>query len=55
MMIISHPPSPILDNIFFAATKEKVETDNGRLWIEALKKHSQQFLEMRSLELRLKG
>ena len=54
-MIISHPPAPLIDNIFFVVTKDSEHTDNSKLWIDSLKKHFGLFLDMRSKELRPHG
>jgi hypothetical protein len=54
-MIISHPPAPITDNIFFIASKDPEKSDHGKLWVDALKKHFSLFLEMRTKELRTHG
>ena len=54
-MIISHPPTPITKNIFFLATDELIKTEDGQKWVEALKKHFNQFLENRTKELRPQG
>lgn len=54
-MIISHAPAPITENIFFVATKDTIKTEVGVMWIDALKKHFNLFLEMRARELRPHG
>ena len=54
-MIISHPPAPIVDNIFFLVNNDNVSTKEGQLWIEALKKHFNLFLDKRTKELKPYG
>jgi hypothetical protein len=44
-MIISCPPAPLIDNIFFIASDStEAITKENTLWIEGLKKHFELFL-----------
>lgn len=55
VMIVSYPPAPLIDNIFFRATKDSVQTEEGKAWIKLLKKDFSLFLETRAKELRPHG
>ena len=58
VMIISCPPSPLIDNIFFIAHENDVlssSSKEAKLWIEGIKKHFELFLQMRSKELKRHG
>jgi hypothetical protein len=56
VMIISCPPAPLIDNIFFIAHEPtEAMTKESKLWIEGLKKHFELFLKMRAKELKPHG
>lgn len=55
VMIISCPPAPIVDNIFFVAQEVSPSHKEAKLWIEGIKKHFELFLQMRSKELKPHG
>ena len=55
LMILPLPPSPRTDNIFFLATPEKLNSDQGVEWVKGFNKHWTAFVTNRQRELRENG
>ena len=54
-MILPQAPAPLVDNVFFLATPELVQTPFGQTWVSAFKQHFSTFLNARQKELRKHG
>lgn len=55
LMILPLPPSPRTDNVFFLATPEKLQSEQGKEWVAGFNKHWTAFVTNRQKELRVNG
>jgi len=55
LMILPLPPSPRTDNVFFLATPEKLQSNQGKEWVAGFNKHWTSFVTNRQKELRVNG
>lgn len=55
LMILPQPPTARTDNVFFLATPDKLQSDQGREWVAGFTRHWTAFATNRQKELRHNG